>query len=78
MDYKRILRTANHDELRESMAKCMILTYTQIDGGLYGFTGYDLLRKTLLNLPEEDKKSVAEYIECIREDNKLINLQGRL
>jgi len=65
---KRIINLSTYAEKQEAVVDAMILQWSDVDAGTYGFTGYDTLSKVIANATEEQNIDIAQAILDRRAD----------
>ena len=71
-NYHRVIVTSNYSEKQQGIIDAMLATWTELEAGAYGFTGYDYTYKVLDKLTEEQQIDVAQAIMDRRTDNSKI------
>lgn len=58
----KVIMLSNYQEKQQAVVDCMILTWSDVDAGAYGFTGYDKLSKAIANRTDEQSIDIAQAI----------------
>lgn len=65
---KRIIMLSTYAEKQQGVVDAMILQWSDVDAGAYGFRGYDTLSKALINATDEQNIDIAQAILDRRAD----------
>lgn len=64
----RIIITASYSEKQQGLVDAMLCTWSDLEEGAYGFSGYDNTYKAIAKLTEDQQIEVAQAIYDRRED----------